>query len=56
LFPEWANFEKQMILGLIIDIRLQGTLPTFISEIKRLRFHSLDTLSFIRLKGLALFF
>ncbi len=43
-----------MILGSIIDIL--GTLSTFTFEIKRLRFHFLDTMSVIKLKSLALLF
>jgi hypothetical protein len=45
-----------MILGSIIDICFWETLSTFIFELKRLRFHSLDTLCVIKFKALALLF
>ncbi len=43
-----------MILGSIIDIHFQETLSTFISKLQLLCFYSLDSLSVIKLKVLAL--
>jgi len=52
------NIPKYMIkiLGSIVDICFYGTLSTLISKIKRLHFHSLDTLPVIKLKALALLY
>ncbi len=46
----------EIILGLIIDIELQGTSSNLTFETKALAHYSLDTLPLNRLKALALLF